>query len=78
MTEKENLHVRHAVFRALIEEYKLMGMNDKNILSHLCMFLGKYAFDHADGHRKTIELINEGIQIGRQWSMDCFEMSEFD
>lgn len=77
MIDKEILHVRYAKFLSLVNQYDTMGMTEENIIYHLSIFLGKYAFDNALSYQRATAKINDGVNIGRQWSMDAFEASEY-
>ena len=70
------LHVRYAKFCSLVDEYDDIGMGKESIVYHLSIFLGKYAFDNACSQQLAAKKINEGVNVGRQWSIDSFEMRE--
>lgn len=74
--DKEMLHVRYAMFCHLVEKYHDIGMGNESVLYHLSIFLGKYAFDHACSHQLACKKITEGVNVGRQWSIDAFEAKE--
>ncbi len=76
MDKEFSLKLQEKHFERLVLTYYGLGVPNDEIIRNLAAFVGKFSFDNACCYKNAETLLNEGVGVGRLWSIDAYENEE--